>query len=424
MVPRVFRANRLTEHAIDVTTRFAAQVRVAQDAERAKLDAVFMTDFPGLDRTLVAMKPISPFEPMTYLAAMAAVTHRLGLIGTMSTLFNYPFNITRQFSSLEHISGGRSGWNLVTSFKNEGCFGFDSLPAPAERYAAAQETLDICKELWGSWAPDAVVADRERAVYADVEKIRDVDFVGDHHRFTGGLDSPRSPQGRPVVFQAGASEEGLDFAARNAEVIFSGQPLYDYAKEYRDKLGNAVQAHGRAPKDVLVVAGLQVYVGETEEKAWERARSATFTPADRLDQNILSDLRGEIPGFTFKGLDLDAPVPPDLFPSIEDIRAGKGRRSRTESYRRLALDYSPTLRHFLDFIAVSGVHTAFVGTVNQVADEMEHWFKTGVCEGFAFIGGDTVAELDATLLPELRRRGLFRSEYDGATLREHLRLAL
>lgn len=420
-IPRVFRRTKLQPYEVGEITDAAAQIRIAQDAERAKLDGIFVVDFIGLDRYNAEHGPVSPFEPMTELAAMAACTERVGLIGTMSTLFNFPYNVARQFASLEHFSGGRSGWNIVTSFKNEGLFGYDELPAPGVRYAAAQEFVDVVDELWDSWDEDAVVADPERGIWADMSKVRDVDFVGEYHKVRGGLDSPRSPQGRPVMMQAGASDEGIEFAGRNAEVIFAGHPVLDMAAEYYERVKTSVEASGRTRDKVVVLTGAHIYLGDTEEAAWEHAR-AHAEPEEARVAGILIDLRGQLPGFSIDGLDWDAPVPDDLFPSAEEIDQLPGRRSRTQVYRRLAMEYSPTLRHFLDFTSIAGAHTAFIGTVETVADQMEKWFRSGGCDGFVFLGGESVATLDEALLPELRRRGLFREDYSGVTLRDHLGL--
>lgn len=420
--PRVNRRYRLHSEPVAATTRPGRIADLAVAAEEAKLDAVFFIDFIGLDRFNAQREPISPFEPMTALATMAAHTDRVGLIGTMSTMFNFPYNVARQFASLEHFSSGRSGWNLVTSFKNEALFGFDELPSPKDRYDAAQEFLDICLQLWDSWDPDAVVADPERGIWADIDKIRDVHYEGTHYQLHGGLDAPRSPQGRPVVMQAGASDEGVAFAGRNAEVIFAGHPVLEMAAEYYSRVKSVAVDAERSPSEMAVLTGVHIYLGETEDHAWQRARAAAIPERDRVEA-ILGDLRGQLPGFNLDGLDWDEPMPADRFPTAGEIEKLPGRRSRTQVYRRLALEHSPTVRHFLDFTSIAGAHTAFIGTVQQVADEMERWFAGGGCDGFAFIGGDTVRTLNVKLLPELRRRGLFRTEYEGSTLREHLGFA-
>jgi FMN-dependent oxidoreductase (nitrilotriacetate monooxygenase family) len=392
----------------------------AREAERALLDGVFYVDFTGLNRTAIAANPDVPFEPMTILAALAAHTDRIGLIGTASTLFTAPYGLARQFASLEQISGGRAGWNAVTSFAAAEAYGLDALPSPADRYRQAQEVVDAVRALWSSWAPDAVVADAESGVFVDVERIAHVSIHGDFVDVEGALDIPRSVQGQPVVFQAGASADGIAFAARNAEAIFAATPTRALAAEFSAELGRAARATGRQRDDIRILPGAHLYVRDTIEKAWEAAQTAAVTP-HRIE-SILSDLDEELPTLRLRGLELDRPIPADAFPGPDEIARLGARRSRIETYRRLAYDETPTYREFLARAAISGPHAAFIGTPVSVADEMEEWLTSRAADGFTILGGDEIPHLDETLFAELRRRGLFRTEYEGSTLREHLRL--
>ncbi|MCU1482045.1 MAG: class flavin-dependent oxidoreductase [Subtercola sp.] len=418
------RSWRESPHFVDEVVSLERHIARARAAEAAKLDAVFYVDFIGLNRTAIAANPAVPFEPMTVMGAIAATTSKIGLIGTASTMYNYPFNVARQFASIDQLSGGRSGWNVVTSFSAEKSFGLEALPAPAERYARAQEFLDAVIALWQSWQPDAVVADARSGVWADVSRIHDVRVDGEYITLDAALDVPRSPQGHPVVFQAGASAEGIAFAGRNAEAIFAATPVFTIAQEYYAATKAAAVGAGRAAESVIVLPGVHVYLGATDAEAWGSARAAAVT--EHRITSILKDLEVEFPELDLSGLAPDAPIPPERFPSRERVEKWGGRRSRIEVYRRLAFDGAPTrpptYRQFLERSAISGPHAAFIGTVQSVADEMERWFRGGAADGFTLIGGDSVAELDRELLPELRRRDLFRTDYEGSTLRSHFAL--
>ncbi len=405
---------------LPAVTTLQGHLRHAREAERALLDGVFYVDFIGLNRTSLSANPSVPFEPMTILAAVAAHTRRLGLIGTASTMFTPPFGLARQFASLEQISGGRAGWNAVTSFGAAESYGLRDLPSPEARYRQAQEVVDAVVDLWDSWPADTVVADAATGVYADTDRIRHVSRHGEFVDVEGGLDIPRSPQGRPVLFQAGASTDGLAFAGRNAEAVFAATPTRSLAGEFSAALTAAVERAGRRREDVRILPGVHLYVRETREAAWAAARAAAVTP-HRIE-SIIGDLEVELPDLALRGLDPDRPIPAHVFPTPEQIAALGARRSRIETYRRLAYDDSPTYREFLERAAISGPHAAMIGTPESVADEMAEWFETGAADGFTILGGDDIPALDATLLTELRRRGLFRTEYAGTTLREHLGL--
>lgn len=392
----------------------------AQEAERALLDGVFYVDFVGLDRTALAANPSVPFEPLTALAALAAHTRHIGLIGTVSTMFTPPFGLARQLASLEQLSGGRIGWNAVTSFAAAEAYGHRSLPSPGERYRQAQEVVDVVRALWDSWPADAVVADPETGRYADVDRIRHVSWHGEHVDVEGALDIPRSPQGGPVLFQAGASSDGIAFAGRNAEAIFAATPTHGLAAEFAGALSEAATAAGRRREDIRILPGVHLYVRDTVPEAQAAARAAAVTP-HRIE-SILADLEVELPTLTLRGLDLDRPIPAHVFPSREEIAGLGARRSRIETYRRLAYDDAPTYREFLERSAISGPHAAMIGTPDTVADEMARWQATGAADGFTLLGGDEISHLDRTLLAELRRRGLFRTDYTGSTLRDHLGL--
>lgn len=392
---------------------------MALAAERAHFDAVFFADFLGLDRIKLARRATIPFEPQTLLAALAARTSHIGLIATQSTLFNYPFNIARMFSSLDHISGGRSGWNVVTSFKGERNYGMESIPSPQERYAAAQEFVDATLALWDSWKPGAMIADPANRDYVDVSKVVDVNFNGPRYQVEEALDLPPMPQGRPVLVQAGASEDGLNFAARNAEAVFLAAPDIEHALRFSADLRQRVVAAGRSPDALRILPGLRIVLADTDEAA-EALHAVGISDAD-LERTRIR-VEDEVAGLDLSGLPLDEPVPAGRFPSLSDIASADRRRSRAALYRDLALAGGATLRTFLSRVQATGGHLVMVGSPKTVADMMENWFNSGACDGFMLGEGIGHELFFEAVVPELVRRGLFRARYEGSTLRQHLGL--
>lgn len=365
------------------------------------------------------MGPSEPFEPMTLLGALSAVTTHIGLVATASTTFNFPYNVARQFASLEQLSRGRSGWNVVTSYDAERAFGLRELPSPAERYRRAQEFLDVVIELWHSWEPDAIIADRERQRYIDVKKIHPVDFHGDHIDVEGALDFPASPQGHPVIFQAGSSSDGLEFASRNAEGIFCALPTMARGVEFYQQIKSRAVDVGREPDSVKVLPGLRAFIGDTREEA-----EANFvrTAESRFDVTV-RQLEADF-GLRVFGYPLDRPRTADLFPTDGEIESMGRRRSRLLSYKRLALDpeYAPTFADFVRKVAVQADHTVLVGTAQEVADELERWFVSGAADGFTVNDRGEVSKFLTRVIPILVNKGLFRREYEGTTFRDHLGL--
>lgn len=393
---------------------------MARQAEEAHFDAVFFADFLGLDRIKLARRATIPFEPQTLLAALAAMTSRIGLISTQSTLFNYPFNVARMFASLDHLSEGRAGWNIVTSFNGEKNYGMDTIPSPEERYAAAQEFVDVVLALWDSWEPGANIADPGNPVYVDVSKVHDVNFAGERYRVAEALDLPRPVQGRPVLVQAGASEVGLNFAARNAEVVFVASPTIDHGLEFSTNLRKRVVDAGRPADALRILPGLRIVIAETEAEAW---RLQASQGSDTELSGIRKRMETEVEGLDLGGLDLDAPIPPERFPSPEEIAKFGRRRSRAVLIREIALGEGVTLRSFLHKMQGAGAHLEMVGTPKQIAAEMEQWLTSKAADGFMLGSGIGHDLFFSEVVPELVRRGIFRSAYHGNTLRDHLGLA-
>lgn len=392
---------------------------LARAAEAARFDAVFLADGPSLaDNIRYATR--FRLEPFTLLSALAASTERIGLIGTASTTYSEPYNLARLFAGLDHLSGGRAGWNIVTTGAPGAAqnFGLDEHPAHADRYARADEFLDVVTALWDSWEDDAVVADPASGVFADTDRIHRVDHVGERFRVRGPLNTPRTPQGRPVYVQAGTSADGRAFAARHAEAVFAAHQTLADAQEYYADLKARAAALGRDPDRVLVLPGISPYLGSTEAEARALQREL-----DELTQPAYSiDLLRRLLGVELREDQLDEP-----FPREAVVVAG----DRAESSRfRLVLDIvdreRPTSRQLLHRLAGARGHKLVAGTPEQVADLLETWFTRGAADGFNVMPPYLTGGFDAFVehvVPILRARGLFRHEYTGTTLREHYGLA-
>jgi len=392
--------------------------RLAQLAERGRLDSVFFADTLAVGPR-VKHNSQNIFEPITLLTAMSVVTERIGLIATASTGYNAPYTLARAFASLDHISGGRAGWNIVTSAGEDEAanFGYDGIPDHAGRYARAAEFLDVATALWDSWEDDALVLDEHSGIFADPTKVHRIDHDGERFRVRGPLNSPRSVQGRPLLVQAGSSETGKDFAARYAEAIFTAQRSLDEGKAfYRDVKARAVK-FGRSPDDVKILPGVVVYLGETERVAQELEQEFTDLISPEYSLRQLSQMLG----VDLTAHSLDAPLPP--LPPIEQIQ---GNKSRYQLVKDLAAGESLTVRQLIAKLGGGRGHRTFAGTPEQVADNLEEWFTEGAADGFNVMppylpGG--LEDFIEHVVPILQRRGLFRTEYTATTLRGHYGLA-
>lgn len=391
---------------------------LARSAEAAKLDAVFFADGPALvDNIRYASR--FRLEPLTWLSAIAAATHHIGLIGTASTTYYEPYNLARLFASLDHLSGGRAGWNIVTTAvpQASGNFGLSETPSHAERYARASEFVDVVTKLWDSWEDEALVVDTASGLFADDTKIHPIEHVGRHYRVKGALNTPRTPQGRPVYVQAGSSDDGRSFAARYAEAIFTAHQTLPSAQAFYADIKRQAASLGRRPEHVKILPGISPYIGSTEVEV-QRLYEA-FNDLIQPEYS-LTQLR-QITGTDFTGHDLDARVTPDAFQNA-------GPRAVASRYQ-LVLDIvtreKPTLRQLIHRLAGARGHYVSVGTPEKIADEIQTWFEGGAADGFNVMppwyrgGFDLFA---SEVVPILRKRGLFRSDYTGKTLREHFGL--
>jgi len=390
---------------------------LARKAEAGLFDSVFLADTLAAGDD-VARAPRTWLEPVTALAAMAGATSRIGLIATCSSTYTEPYNLARQFASLDHMSGGRVGWNIVTSWlaAAAGNYGGQGQLSHAERYERAEEYMRVVTALWDSWSDDAVLDDRATGQYARPDGIRAVNHAGAHYQVAGPLNLPRTPQGRPVFVQAGSSETGRRFAARHAEAVFTAQMEKTTAKDFYADLKRLAAEAARAPEHVLILPGLSPVIGSTEAEAHRIARELNELSDPEVGRKRLS---GRFGGHDFSHLPLDKPLTPDDFPDPGTVEAA---RSRTEVIVGLVRREAPTLRQLLAYLAGARGHFVTAGTPEQIADLMADWFLDGAADGFNLMPPVLPLMLDvfiAEVMPLLQRRGLFRTAYAGDTLRAH-----
>ncbi|MBD3940928.1 LLM class flavin-dependent oxidoreductase [Microbacterium sp. NEAU-LLC] len=410
---------RLRESDPHAGTDIAHFVRLAQTAEQAKLDSIFFADSPVLWGS-VAKRPTSALEPTVLLAALAVATSRIGLIATASTSYNSPYNLARRFASIDHISGGRVGWNVVTTAGADAArnFGLDAQPLHDDRYARAAEFLDVAEKLWDSWDDDAVLADKAAGVWGDEERVHPVEHTGRYFSVRGPLDIPRSPQGRPVIVQAGSSENGKDLAARYAEAVFTAQQTLEDAQAFYGDLKRRTAAVGRDPESIKILPGIVPVIASTEAEARRRDRELDELIRPEYARNELAGVLGLSP----RDLPLDAQLPEDL-PSEDAV---EGAKSRYTLIVELARREHLTVRELIGRLGGGRGHRTIAGTPEQVADALQTWFDAGAADGFNIMPATLPGGLDDFVdhvVPILRERGLFRAEYEGATLREHYGLA-
>ena len=387
---------------------------LARTAERGLLDSVFLADGLALGGK-VRHNALGGFEPLTLLSALAAVTEHVGLIATVSTTFNEPFHTARKFASLDHISGGRSGWNIVTSGTvNEARnFGQDEHLEHGLRYERAREFIEVATKLWDSWEDDAILLDRERGVYADTGKVRKIEHRGKHFGVQGPLNVPRSPQGYPLLVQAGSSEDGKEFAAQYAEAVFTAQQTLADGQSFYKDLKSRLARYGRTEDQLLVLPGIAPVIGSTEAEAHALEQELTDL---QVPEYGLAQLSGML-GTDLTGLPLDGPLP--HLPEERDIN---GNKSRFTLVADLARRDGLTLRELIARLGAGRGHRAFAGTPEQIADQLEEWFTQGAADGFNIMPPHLPGGLEDFVdhvVPILQQRGLFRTRYTGRTLREN-----
>ena len=387
---------------------------LSQRAEEGLFDSIFLADqlaFQGGGAQIA-------LEPLTALAALAVSTNKIGLIATASTTYTEPFNLVRQFASLDHISNGRVGWNIVTSWSEPASrnYGYETQISHADRYVKADEFMEVAKSLWDSWSDDAIVDDKANGQYLYANRIRSIDHKGDHYNVEGPLNIPRGPQGWPVLVQAGSSKTGRQFASKYGEAVFTAHMEKSTAKSFYSDLKSLVKSRGRSQNQCLILPGLSPVIASTELEA-KRFSEDLNELADTNEG--LARLSSRFGGTDFSHLPLDKPLSPEDFPDPSTVESA---RSRTEVIVGVVRKEKPTLRQLLSKMAAARGHYVFAGTPEQVAELIEDWFYDGVADGINLMPPVLPKMLDVFIdevVPLLQKKGIFRTSYQGDTLREH-----
>lgn len=401
---------------------------VVRTAERGKLDFCFLADsiaaYEGSadkqDRSKEALMSAEPkrlLEPFTLLAALSMVTEHIGLVTTATTTYNEPYTIARMFASLDHITHGRAGWNVVTSanLAEAHNFGRDSHVEHGDRYERAEEFIDVVFKLWDSIEDGAYIRDKQAARYGLSEKIHFINHVGNYFKVRGPLNVPRPPQGHPVIVQAGSSHPGKELAARTAEVVFTAQQTLADGKAFYSDVKARMSKFGRSADSLKILPGVVVYVAETESEARAKYETVSNLVPPDFGLFMLSDLLGEI---DLTQYDLDGPLP-------EDLPEAKGSQSRRDVVASMARRENLTIRQLYQRISGASGHRSLWGTPSQIADQFEQWVSEGAADGFNILPPnlpDSMNDFVDMVVPELQRRGLFRTEYEGSSLRDRLGL--
>ncbi|MCD2182884.1 LLM class flavin-dependent oxidoreductase [Rhizobium sp. GN54] len=389
--------------------------KIAIEAERGLFDLIFMGDNLHADP---AAHPsyTARLEPLTLLSAVAGATTHIGLGATVSTTYSDPFTVARLFASLDHLSGGRAAWNAVTTANPTAAANFGTLhPDHSKRYEIAEEFLTVVRGLWDCWADDAIVADRETGLYIDPARVRPLDHEGAHFKVKGPLNIGRSPQGQPVILQAGGSGPGQELAAKSADVVFSVTQDLDDARVFYRSVKDRLAGYGRSEDSMVILPGVMPIVGRTEREAHDKlARLQGFVS----ETNALSLLSDRF-GIDMSVHDLDGPIPPDLVPS-----------DSYHAFARVMLEKAKRdnmrLRDVYNLMAAARGHWVLCGTPDYVADTLETWFTTGAADGFNVMPShfpDGLTDFVDMVVPILQERGLYRTEYEGTTLRDRMGFA-
>ncbi|WP_448661999.1 LLM class flavin-dependent oxidoreductase [Sphingomonas sp. CJ20] len=402
-------------------TRLDHYVHLAQVAERAKFDAIFFADnvamFGGPSEIGALAAPVYYYEPLSLLAAIAPQTTHIGLVATVSATYLPPYHLARKFASLDHLSGGRAGWNCVTSGSDAEAqnFGLDHQLDHGHRYARAGEYVDVVKALWNSWDEGALLADTASRRYYDPARVHPIDHDGRFFKVAGPLQLDRTPQGHPVIVQAGSSDDGIALAAATAELVFTAQQVREDAIAFRTRLRDATAAQGRDPDNILVLPGIMPFVAETREQAQRYHDELQELVDPRIGLGLVSGLMG----VDLSQFPLDGPLP--------EPASTEGWQSRQKLFVDTARAEGLTIRQLIARVVTARGHKTIIGTPTDIADLLQDWFESGAADGFNIMGPTLPQGLEAfadLVVPELRRRGLFRADYAGTTLRDHLGLAV
>lgn len=410
---------RHPEAAEAADVNFPHMVEVARIAERGLFDMLFSADVVGSGQDdpedLCMSSFVTRFEPITLFSALATMTSHIGLVCTSTTTYDEPYHIARRFAALDVISGGRSGWNLVTSMQplEAQNFGRDVHIAPAERYRRAEEFADVVRGLWDSWEDDAFIRDKASGRFFDPDKLHVLDHKGEFFRVRGPLNVARSPQGRPIMVQAGSSNDGKELAARTAEVIFTAHQTIEDARAFYSDVKGRLPRHGRKPEHVLIMPGIYAMVGRTEDEAREKYDRLQSLIHPRVGVKFLSRFLN----YDITQYPVDEPLPAELEQHIVG--------SRPALLVKMARRENLTIRQLYMRMAGARGHRQIFGTPAHIADELEAWFTGGAADGFNVMPPvlpGSLRDFVDLVIPELQRRGLFRLHYEGRTLRENLGL--
>ena len=403
----------------DANFNFKHHIRFAQKLEEGLFDAIFMADHVSLlnmpEEALKRSATVASLEPLTILPALAAVTEHIGLIATASTTYNEPYHVARKYASLDHISDGRAGWNIVTSANPLEAlnFGLDEAVEHDTRYRRGREFYEVVTKLWDSWEDDALIRDTESGIFVDLDKLHPAKHKGEFYSVEGALNVQRPVQGWPLIVQAGASEAGRQFAAEVAEMVFSAASTIPSSQEYYADMKSRAKAYGRNPDHLKVFPGCFVYIGDTLQEAKDKKRKLDSMVDPSSGMGSLSVLLGcDVSKF-----DLDGPLP-----EIPETNAGQTGRQKLVD---MAKEDNMTVRELAQHIGGSFGSLEMVGTPEMIADEMEEWLMSNACDGFNIMFPYLPAGIDDfvdKLVPVLQKRGLYRTEYEGKTLRENLGL--
>ena len=394
--------------------------KVAQISEAAKLDFMFFADSPAAaigDPAALARQPtkMNRFEPITAITALSQHTEKLGFVATASTSYYEPYNIARLFASADHMSGGRMCWNVVTSDHDETGYNYnrEGLPPHAERYERCEEFVDVVFGLWDSYEPDALLLDRDSGIYHDQHKLHELNHHGKHFQVRGPLNIARTPQGRPVIAQAGGSEPGMELAARTAEMVFSLASNIEKNRAFYANVKGRMAKYGRHEDDLKIMPGIVINVGETEAEAEAKAQQLV----DLMHPDVGLLMLQEFLEADLRGVDLDKPFPMERMP-----QKAKGSKALFDELKEFVTQ-GHTMRELITHYARRHTGNGLTGTPVQIADFMQEWFETRAADGFILMFPTLPSSLEdftRMVVPELRRRGLFREAYEASTLRGNL----
>jgi FMN-dependent oxidoreductase (nitrilotriacetate monooxygenase family) len=393
---------------------------LAAAGEAARLDAIFVADHVGMWDTYesnIAHYANPRLEPITLLSALAAVTSHIGLLATASATYTEPYNLARMFASLDHLSHGRAGWNVVTSSMTEEAmnFGFDGNIDHGNRYERAGEYLDVVKALWDSVEDEALLLDRQTGAFADPQRIHRIAHAGKYLKIRGPLNVPRPPQGYPVIVQAGSSDDGKNLAARHVDVHFAVMRSIEEGQRYRADFDARLAAAGREPLDLKILPGIHPVVASSRDEAKEKEEFLQTLVPERIGVDLVSSWCG----IDVSGFPIDGPLPP-----LPDIETYDGQRSNLERMKAFAV-HGLSIREIAHRLINAGAVPSVIGTPADVADQLEAWFAAGAADGFNLMFPllpEDWLQFCVEVVPELQRRGLAQTEYRGDTLRERLGL--